>query len=109
MNAGLTLIGAGDWNDGMSAVGLEMKGESFWFAEFFYLILVRFSVLCKEVGKWNFTKIFQKSHKLKEAFNLHSWDGEWFFSATKDSGEKIGSSACMDGKIYLKSTNLVCN
>lgn len=48
---GLTLIGAGDWNDGLSAVGLEMKGESIWLTEFFYLILVRFSELCKEVGK----------------------------------------------------------
>ena len=36
---GLPLIGAGDWNDGLSAVGLDMKGESIWLAEFFYLVL----------------------------------------------------------------------
>ena len=42
---GLPFIGAGDWNDGLSAVGLDMKGESIWLAEFFYLILKRFSLL----------------------------------------------------------------
>jgi len=46
---GLPLIGAGDWNDGLSAVGLEFKGESIWLAEFFYLILQRFASICSSV------------------------------------------------------------
>ena len=31
---GLPLIGTGDWNDGMSSVGDEGKGESVWLAWF---------------------------------------------------------------------------
>lgn len=31
---GLPLIGAGDWNDGLSAVGLRERGESIWLAHF---------------------------------------------------------------------------
>jgi cellobiose phosphorylase len=31
---GLPHIGAGDWNDGLSAAGLEEKGESIWLAHF---------------------------------------------------------------------------
>src|SRR5262249_29182864 len=31
---GLPYIGAGDWNDGLSAVGLLERGESVWLAEF---------------------------------------------------------------------------
>lgn len=99
---GLPLIGAGDWNDGLSAVGLEMKGESIWLAEFLYLILVKFSVLLQKINEENLSKkYFEKAENLREAFNKYAWDGEWFFRATKDSGEKIGSSECIEGKIYL--------
>jgi cellobiose phosphorylase len=101
---GLTLIGAGDWNDGLSAVGLEMKGESIWLTEFFYLILVRFSELCKETGKNGlYKKYSKKSAELKKAFDKNAWDGEWFYRATKDDGKKVGSKSSPEGKIYLNS------
>ena len=99
---GLTLIGAGDWNDGLSAVGLKMKGESIWLTEFFYLVLIRFSELCKEVGKNHLhKKYFKKAAELKNAFDRYAWDGEWFWRATKDDGKKIGSKTSPEGKIYL--------
>ncbi len=101
---GLTLIGAGDWNDGLSAVGLEMKGESIWLTEFFYLILVRFSELCKEVGKDNLQKKYsKKATDLKKAFDKYAWDGDWFYRATKDDGKKVGSKTSPEGKIYLNA------
>ncbi len=99
---GIPIIGEGDWNDGMSAVGLEMKGESFWLAEFFYKILVDFSGLCKRLGKEDcYLKYKKHANKLKESFNKYSWDGEWFIRATKDSGDKIGSAESKEGQIYL--------
>lgn len=101
---GLPLIGAGDWNDGLSAVGLEFKGESIWLAHFFYLILKRFSSVCEKVGKSGLqTRYVLKADELKEAINKHAWDGEWFWRATKDNGIKIGSSDCEEGKIYLNA------
>jgi len=39
---GIPLMGDHDWNDGLSAVGTLLKGESFWVAEFLYLILGNF-------------------------------------------------------------------
>ena len=60
---GLPLIGAGDWNDGLSAVGLDMKGESIWLAEFLYLILARFSSLCSITGKKNLSDRYWKKQK----------------------------------------------
>ena len=101
---GLTLIGAGDWNDGLSAVGLDMKGESIWLSEFFYLILVRFADLCKEVGKNNLHKKYsKKASDLKKSFDKYAWDGEWFWRATKDDGKKVGSKTSPEGKIYLNA------
>ncbi len=101
---GLPLIGAGDWNDGLSAVGLEMKGESIWLAEFFYLILVEFSSVCKSMGDYELSgKYSSKADELKKSFEDNAWDGEWFFRATKDNGEKIGSKENEEGKIFLNA------
>lgn len=101
---GLPLIGAGDWNDGLSAVGLDMKGESIWLAEFFYLVLNQFSDVCEITGKTKHAKRYaQKAVKLKKAFDKYAWDGEWFYRATKDNGKKIGSKSNDEGKIYLNA------
>lgn len=101
---GLPLIGAGDWNDGLSAVGLDMKGESIWLAEFFYLILRRFSDLCGRIGDEKSAKRYsKKAGELQKAFNKYAWDGEWFFRATKDNGEKIGSRENKEGRIFLNA------
>jgi len=101
---GLPLIGAGDWNDGLSAVGLDMKGESIWLAEFFYLILNRFSEICERINKKKFAKRYRlKAIQLKKSFDKYAWDGNWFFRATKDNGDKIGSKENKEGRIYLNS------
>ena len=101
---GLPLIGAGDWNDGLNAVGLDMKGESVWLAEFFYLILIRFSGLCNKIGKKKLAaKYLDYAKKLKVSFEKHTWDGNWFIRATKDNGEKVGSKRNKEGKIYLNT------
>jgi cellobiose phosphorylase len=101
---GLPLIGAGDWNDGLSAVGLEMKGESIWLAEFFYMILKQFQFLCDKLGNNNLVERYKsKAEELKSTFNKLAWDGEWFYRGTKDSGEKIGSKENEEGKIYLNA------
>lgn len=101
---GLPLIGAGDWNDGLSAVGLDMKGESIWLAEFLFLVLKDFSSLCNDVGKKKIaSRYLKKANNLKKAFDKYAWDGDWFYRATKDNGEKIGSKKNKEGKIYLNA------
>lgn len=101
---GLPLIGAGDWNDGLSAVGLDMKGESIWLTEFFYLILTRFADICEKTNNLKLAKRYkQKASQLKKAFDKYAWDGQWYFRATKDNGEKIGSNKNKEGKIYLNA------
>lgn len=101
---GLPLIGAGDWNDGLSAVGLDMKGESIWLAEFLFLILSDFSSLCNSIGKKNLaSRYLKKANDLKKAFDKYAWDGDWFYRATKDNGEKIGSKKNKEGKIFLNA------
>lgn len=101
---GLPLIGAGDWNDGLSAVGLDMKGESIWLAEFLYYVLNEFSEVCKLTGGEKLFKRYKKkAQALKISFDKYAWDGEWFYRATKDNRKKIGSKTNEEGKIYLNA------
>lgn len=99
---GIPLMGAHDWNDGLSAVGHGMIGESFWVAEFLYWIITRFEKIAESRGDAEFAALLrEKSAKLKEDFNKHAWDGEWFLQATNDLGEKIGSKENTEGRIFL--------
>ncbi len=101
---GLPLIGEGDWNDGMSAVGCRWKGESIWLAHFLYGILRDFAEVAKRRKDKNLArKYIQKSKILQEKINKYGWDGNWYIRATKDSGAPIGSSKCKEGKIFLNA------
>ncbi len=92
---GLPLIGAGDWNDGLSHVGLEGRGESVWMAMFLYDILTRWQPHLVRVNLPEVSERFcQAAHRLKEAVNLHAWDGEWYLAGTRDDGKPFGSSSC---------------
>ncbi len=101
---GLPLIGEGDWNDGMSAVGLKWKGESIWLGHFLYRVLNDFAPLCERKGeKERKDNYLKRAQNLKEAINKYAWDGEWFIRATKDSQEPLGSKSCSEGKIFLNA------
>ena len=99
---GLPLIGSGDWNDGLSAVGLDMKGESVWLGHFIYKILSDFSEISqKKNDRYRKETYLARAKELKEKLNTIAWDGEYYFGATKDSGEKLGSKENSEGSVWL--------
>jgi cellobiose phosphorylase len=99
---GLPLIGDGDWNDGLSAVGIEMKGESIWLGEFIHMILNDFSALVEARGDHERSSGYrQRADQLRDVLNTAGWDGAYYYGATKDSGEKIGSATNVEGSVWL--------
>lgn len=101
---GLPLIGDHDWNDGLNAVGTELKGESVWLAHFLHHLLGEFLPIVERCGDVTFArKCRDVMTELRDSVNKYAWDGEWFIRATKDSGEPIGSKSCDEGKIYLNA------
>jgi cellobiose phosphorylase len=99
---GLPLIGEGDWNDGLSAVGLEMKGESIWLGHFIYKILLDIIPLVRRRGDAARADGYAtRAERLRDALNVHGWDGEYYYGATKDSGEKLGSRENAEGSLWL--------
>jgi len=101
---GIPLMGEGDWNDGMSHVGVKWKGESFWLAHFFYGLLNRFAPFCEKKGeKSRASNYLDRAKKLKVAINEVGWDGEWYIRATRDNGIPLGSKTESRGKIFLNA------
>ncbi|MEN4011243.1 MAG: glycosyl transferase family 36 [Bellilinea sp.] len=99
---GIPLMGDHDWNDGLSAVGTLLKGESFWVAEFLYMILGNFAPLSRQRGDETFARKCEDVHaSLKEALNRYGWDSEWYLQATTDDGFLLGSHQNEEGKIFL--------
>ncbi len=103
---GLPLIGSCDWNDGLSAVGLDGKGESIWLAMFICHILSDWAIIHARLGDAKASQTCKdRRERLIKAINEHAWDesskSSYFRCATKDSGEWIGASSSPEGKIHL--------
>ncbi len=103
---GIPLMGDHDWNDGLSAVGTLLKGESFWVAEFLYMILGNFSPVAQQQGDERFAqKCETVRQSLQAALNTYGWDGEWYLQATTDDGLLLGSKENEEGQIFLMPNN----
>lgn len=102
---GLSLMGEGDWNDGMNGVGTNWKGESIWLSHFLIGILNDFAKMCHETGRMAelAARYTDAAKKLKDAVTNLAFDGDWFIRATTDEGKVIGSNDCAEGKIFLNA------
>ena len=89
---GLPLIGIGDWNDGMSHVGAEGRGESVWLGWFLCDVLNRFADLCRQRGAVERAERYlDVCRQLTASLDKHAWDGQWYRRAFTDAGQWLGS------------------
>ena len=97
---GLPLIGIGDWNDGMSRVGFEGKGESVWLAWFLITTLRSFAVHVDARGDSAVAAEFRRNaDEYARAVEEHGWDGEWYRRAYFDDGTPLGSKESQECRI----------
>ena len=100
----LCLIKFGDWNDSLTAVGKDGRGESVWLSEA-YAEAVRqmsemFNYLKREDKKKEYLERYKK---IKKAINEHAWDGEWYNRCFDDLGRRVGSDTSDEGKIFIEA------
>jgi cellobiose phosphorylase len=90
---GLPLMGCGDWNDGMNAVGEHGKGESVWLAFFLYEVLTRFAEVARIHNDPAFAEECHKqAEQLRQNIEQSGWDGDWYRRAYFDDGTPLGSA-----------------
>lgn len=99
---GLPLIGAFDWNDGFSKVGIKGQGESVWLAQFAALVCERTASLAMQV-KQNDTarSLLEMSAHLKENVDKHAWNGNWYLRAFYDDGRPMGAAGNAECEIDI--------
>ena len=101
---GLPYIGAGDWNDGLSAVGLQEKGESIWLGHFLVGLLADWAEVYRRTGARAEADDFTRRRAaLVNAINTHGWDGAWYWRATLDDGTKLGTAESEVARIFLNA------
>jgi cyclic beta-1,2-glucan synthetase len=97
---GLPLIGIGDWNDGMSRIGVEGRGESVWLAWFLIATLRNFAVHAAARGDESQARTFrEQADRYATAVEEHGWDGAWYRRAYFDDGTPLGSSTSDECRI----------
>jgi cellobiose phosphorylase len=88
---GLPLIGTGDWNDGMNAVGALGRGESSWLGWFLLSTIATLAPLAEQRGEPDRAQRWRGyADELRGALE-RAWDGEWYRRGYYDDGTPLGS------------------
>ena len=101
---GLPPIGTGDWNDGLSKVGIRGDGESVWMAWFLIDICRRFEPICRmrkdAVRVDTYRRLRRELEKNVEA---NAWSGDWYVRGYYDDGSVLGGPERSESKIDLNA------
>lgn len=114
----LPLIGRADWNDCLNLNTFsEEPGESFqtttnrdgkvaesiFIAGLFVLAAKEMADLAIQRNQAEDAKDYQaEAKKMKSTVLAHGWDGNWFLRAYDHFGNKVGSSQCHEGRIFIE-------
>ena len=96
---GLPLFGTGDWNDGMSRVGEQGRGESVWLGWFLQATLVLFAPVAAARGEHvRASRWLAHATELRNALE-QAWDGDWYRRGYFDDGTPLGSASSAECRI----------
>ena len=94
---GLPLMGTGDWNDGMNAVGASGRGESSWMGWFLIRTIEAYAPLAESRGEITRARAWRDYAAAMRAALEQAWDGAWYRRGYYDDGAPLGthiSDAC---------------
>lgn len=99
----LLLIKFGDWNDSLTAIGKEGRGESVWLSMAYAEALLQMIDLFKFL-KDNRADAYQmRYNEIKKSINASAWNGDWYIRCFDDNGRAVGSKDNHEGKIFLNT------
>jgi cellobiose phosphorylase len=115
---GLPLIGRADWNDCLNlncfsdtpgqsfqtTTNKEGKvAESVFIGGLFVLAAKELAAIARHSGHADESAGYlAEGARMEKTVLRHGWDGEWFLRAYDDSGNKVGSKECAEGKIFIE-------
>ena len=97
---GLSLIGTGDWNDGMNRVGEKGRGESTWMTWFLLSAIAAFTPHARARSETARIEGWQQfAATAPRALETTGWDGGWYRRGYYDDGSPLGSNASSECRI----------
>ncbi len=117
---GLPLIGRADWNDCLNLNCFSdnpdesyqttvnktegSKAESLMIAGLFVSQVRDYSSLCRFLGlEEESSEMERLAAEMEKSVIRYGWDGDWYLRAYDFDGNKVGSSECEEGKIFIES------
>ena len=101
---GLCLIKFGDWNDSLTAIGKEGKGESVWLSMAYAEAVSQMAGLLRYMNQKEKQAEYEDRYRvIKKAINESAWDGRWYTRCFDDNGRPIGSDQNEQGKIFVNT------
>ena len=100
---GLVRCHFGDWNDSLTGIDLDGRGESVWTSIGIVYGLKSAARIAEAVLDDHTVRdeMLQRARTLTETIHQHGWDGRWFLRAINDLGQRIGSHENQQGRIWL--------
>lgn len=99
----LILIKYGDWNDSLTAVGKEGRGESVWLSLAYAEATRQMADLAQYMGdKLREEDFLSRRSRIIDAINKNAWDGKWYTRCYDDNGRPIGSDINHYAKIFME-------
>ncbi len=99
----LLLIKFGDWNDSLTGVGKEGRGESVWLSIAYAQALLEMAELAKFLGNSEKeANYLARREAIKKAINENAWDGEWYRRCYTDNGAPLGSKENKYAKMFME-------
>ncbi|MDX2024660.1 MAG: hypothetical protein SF187_30740 [Deltaproteobacteria bacterium] len=95
---GLVLMKDGDWNDYLSRVGRQGRGESFMNTAMAVRACEGFAVLARKRGAAALADEASAFATQLRAAAAHAWNNQWFLMGYDDEGAPLG-----DDRLYLNS------
>jgi cellobiose phosphorylase len=115
---GLPLIGRADWNDCLNLNTFsDEPGESFqtttnkdgkvaesvFIGGLFVMAAQEMMAMAGHLGLDNEVKHYREAAaKMETTVSAQGWDGDWFLRAYDHFGDKVGSSTCEEGQIFIE-------
>lgn len=100
---GLLLIKFGDWNDSLTGVGKNGKGESVWLSIAYAQAMREMTEMMDFLGDTVQAAEYQSRREaMMKAVNETAWDGGWYRRCYDDLGRPIGSKENQYAKIFME-------
>jgi cellobiose phosphorylase len=101
---GLCLIKFGDWNDSLTGVGKEGRGESVWLSQACAEALRLMSEMMRHLGRpAEESEYSSRRERLIDAINSQAWDGDWYARCFDDDGKPLGSRENEFARIFMET------